>query len=436
MTFSELIEKKKHKIELSNAEIEWLISNYVKGVVTDYQFSAMAMAIYFNGMTNRETAALTTAYVNSGKTYDVSKVQGFKADKHSTGGVGDKTSLVFSPLVASYGIKVCKLSGRGLGQTGGTIDKLETFPGWQSELTNDEFIKVVNEVGMSLIAQSNDVVPADKKIYALRDVTGTVDSMPLIAASIMSKKLIIENDGLILDVKTGDGAFMKTVEQAEDLANRMIGIGREHGRKIAVLITDMNKPLGKAIGNAIEVKEAWDALHGKGPQDFNELVATAVGVTLLQAKIFDDLKTAKKDVYKKMQSGEAAHFFKEFVIAQHGDWSVMENYDQVFTNKHKIEIKTKTKGFVKYNQAEGLGLLSMHLGAGRQTKEESIDHAAGIYLNKGFGEAVEVGETIMTLYTNKEINPEWEQQAYETFTIVEKQPKEEVIIKIISDDVK
>lgn len=436
ITFSEIIEKKKHGQNLTSEEIKFLIEGYTNGMIPDYQMSAFMMAVYFKGMTDKETAALTRAYVESGTTYDVSDIKAFKADKHSTGGVGDKTSLAFSPLVASYGIDVCKLSGRGLGQTGGTIDKLESFPGWRSELSDAEFKKVINDVGMSLIAQSNNVVPADKKIYALRDVTGTVDSIPLIAASIMSKKLVIENDGLVLDVKTGNGAFMKTVADAEELANRMIGIGREYKRKIAVMITDMNKPLGKAIGNANEVKEAWDTLHGQGPADFNELVATAVGITLLQAGIFTDLKLAIQDVYKKMKSGEAAHFLKDFVIAQGGDWSVMENYDKVFTTKNIIEIKAEQDGYIVYNEADALGYLSMNLGAGRATKEESIDHAAGIYLNKMFGEAIKKGEIVMTLYTNKEINPEWTNLANETYQIVDQQPNEEVIIKIISDDIK
>lgn len=436
LTFANIIEKKKQNIELTEQEIRWVVDGYVKGIITDYQMSSFCMAIYFTDMTDKETTNLVKSYVESGDVYDVRKIDGFKVDKHSTGGVGDKTSLVFSPLVASYGIKVCKLSGRGLGKTGGTIDKLESFPGWTSELSNDEFVDNVNKVGMSIISQSKNVVPADKKIYALRDVTGTVDSMPLITASIMSKKLIIENDGLVLDVKVGNGAFMKTVDDALDLSKRMIEVGKQYNRKIAVMITDMNKPLGKAIGNAIEVKEAWDTLNGKGPEDFNELVVTAVAIALLQAKIFDNLDEAKADVYKKLQTGEVAHYLKDFIEAQHGDWSVLENYDEVFKCSNVIQIKAKKSGYIKFTDAENLGLLSMQLGAGRVTKEENIDHAAGIYLDKSFGQEVKENEVVMTLFTNKETNNEWIKLAESTFEILETQPVEDVIIRIISDDVK
>ncbi|AGJ91014.1 thymidine phosphorylase [Mycoplasma putrefaciens] len=436
LTFANIIEKKKHNVELTNQEVKWIIDNYVNSKITDYQMASFCMATYFTDMTANETTALVKSYIESGDVYDVSQVKGFKVDKHSTGGVGDKTSLVFGPLVASYGIKVCKLSGRGLGKTGGTIDKLESFPGWKSELTNQEFVDVINNVGMSIISQSKNVVPADKKIYALRDVSGTIDSMPLITASIMSKKLIIENNGLVLDVKVGNGAFMKDVQSALDLANRMIQVGKQYNRKIAVMITDMNKPLGKAIGNAIEVKEAWETLHGKGPEDFNELVVNAVAISLLQARIFTDLDQAKADVYKKLQSGETAHYLKDFVIAQNGDWSVLENYDQVFKCSNIIPIKAKKSGYVKYINAEDLGLLSLQLGAGRVTKEEVIDHASGIYLDKSYAQKVEKDQVVMTLYTNKPTNSDWIKLAESTFEIVDQQPSQEVIKKIISDDLK
>lgn len=263
---------------MTSEEIKWLIKSYVNNKVKDYQMSAFAMAIYFNGMTKAETLALTHAYVESVYVYDVSEVKGLKADKHSTGRVGDKTSLVYSPLVASYGVKVCKLSGRGPGVTGGTIDKLESCKGWTSELTKEQFINTVNKVGISITGQSNDIVPADKKLYALRDVKGTVDSIPLIAASIMSKKLVIKSDSLVLDVKVGASAFMKDTNIAEQLANQMIEIGHGYGRKVSILLTDMQKPLGRAIGNAIEVKEASDTLNNKGPEDLKEVVCTAAGL--------------------------------------------------------------------------------------------------------------------------------------------------------------
>ncbi|ADR24604.1 putative phage head-tail adaptor [Mycoplasma leachii PG50] len=435
-TFTDIIEKKKHNIELTQEEISWLINSYTKNEITDYQMASFCMATYFTDMTARETAFLTKAYIESGDRYDLSKISGFKADKHSTGGVGDKTSLVYAPLVASYGIKVCKLSGRGLGKTGGTVDKLESFPGWKSEVTNDEFVNVINKANMSLIAQSDNIVPADKKIYALRDVTGTIDSMPLIVASIMSKKLIVENDGLILDVKTGNGAFMATIEDAKDLANRMIEVGKQYNRKVAVVLTNMDKPLGRAIGNAIEVKEAWETLNGNGPKDFNELIATLVGITLLQAKIFTDLATAKQDVLKRLQSKQAAHYLKEFVTAQGGDWSVLENYDEVFKCKNKIEIKAVNSGFIRYKRAEEFGMILIELGAGRFKKTDTIDHAAGIYLDKQYGDYVNAGDVIMTLYTNKEVNLKWKEMVHETYELLEKEPVKEVIWEIISDDVK
>ncbi|QIN44013.1 thymidine phosphorylase [Mycoplasma capricolum subsp. capripneumoniae] len=435
-TFTDIIEKKKHNIELTQEEISWLINSYTKNEITDYQMASFCMATYFTDMTARETAFLTKAYIESGDRYDLSKISGFKADKHSTGGVGDKTSLVYAPLVASYGIKVCKLSGRGLGKTGGTVDKLESFPGWKSEVTNDEFVDVINKANMSLIAQSDNIVPADKKIYALRDVTGTIDSMPLIVASIMSKKLIVENDGLILDVKTGNGAFMTTIEDAKDLANRMIEVGKQYNRKVAVVLTNMNKPLGRAIGNAIEVKEAWETLNGNGPKDFNELISTLVGITLLQAKIFTDLATAKQDVLKRLQSKQAAPYLKEFVTAQGGDWSVLENYDEVFKCKNKIEIKAVNSGFIRYKRAEEFGMILIELGAGRFKKTDTIDRAAGIYLDKQYGDYVNTGDVIMTLYTNKEVNLKWKEMVHETYELLDKEPVKEVIWEIISDDVK
>lgn len=435
-TFTDIIEKKKHNIELTQEEISWLINSYTKNEITDYQMASFCMATYFTDMTARETAFLTKAYIESGDRYDLSKISGFKADKHSTGGVGDKTSLVYAPLVASYGIKVCKLSGRGLGKTGGTVDKLESFPGWKSEVTNDEFVDVINKANMSLIAQSDNIVPADKKIYALRDVTGTIDSMPLIVASIMSKKLIVENDGLILDVKTGNGAFMTTIEDAKDLANRMIEVGKQYNRKVAVVLTNMNKPLGRAIGNAIEVKEAWETLNGNGPKDFNELISTLVGITLLQAKIFTDLATAKQDVLKRLQSKQAAPYLKEFVTAQGGDWSVLENYDEVFKCKNKIEIKAVNSGFIRYKRAEEFGMILIELGAGRFKKTDTIDCAAGIYLDKQYGDYVNTGDVIMTLYTNREVNLKWKEMVHETYELLDKEPVKEVIWEIISDDVK
>jgi pyrimidine-nucleoside phosphorylase len=431
MNFAEIIEKKKHREELSTDEIKWLISNYITGDVPDYQMASFAMAVWFNQMTSQETSDLTQAMIDSGITYDLSQVSGRKADKHSTGGVGDKTSLIFSPLVASFGVKVAKLSGRGLGQTGGTIDKLESCPGWTGEISNEEFIHNLNTVGISIMAQSSAVVPADKKLYALRDVTGTVDSIPLISASIMSKKLVVPADSIILDVKMGSGAFMKDLDSAIELSNTMIEIGKHHHRNIGAMITNMDRPLGRAIGNAIEVKEAWDTLHGRGPDDLVELCTTAAAITLMQNGIFKTIEEGKTELVKKLNDGSTAHFLKDFIEAQHGDFSVIENYDQHFTTKHAIQIFAKQDGFLKFNSTDELGLLSMRLGAGRARKEDSIDFAAGIYLHKSSDEAVKNGDLVMTLFTNRDDVANFEKDAYALFDINAQQTNEPTILKVM-----
>jgi pyrimidine-nucleoside phosphorylase len=417
MNFAEIIEKKKHHIELTTEEIKWLISSYISGDVADYQMASFAMAVWFNKMSARETSDLTQAMIDSGITYDLSQVAGLKADKHSTGGVGDKTSLIFSPLVASFGVKVAKLSGRGLGQTGGTIDKLESCPGWTGEISNEEFINNLNQVGISIIA--------------LRDVTGTVDSIPLISASIMSKKLVVPADSIILDVKMGSGAFMKDLDSAIELSNTMIEIGKHHHRNIGAMITNMDRPLGRAIGNAIEVKEAWDTLHGRGPDDLVELCTTAAAITLMQNGIFKTIEEGKTELVKKLNDGSTAHFLKDFIEAQHGDFSVIENYDQHFTTKHAIQIFAKQDGFLKFNSTDELGLLSMRLGAGRARKEDSIDFAAGIYLHKSSDEAVKNGDLVMTLFTNRDDVANFEKDAYALFDINAQQTNEPTILKVM-----
>ncbi|MCL8213070.1 Pyrimidine-nucleoside phosphorylase [Mesoplasma sp. JKS002657] len=433
MRMIDIIEKKKENQVLSEAEINFFVEGYVHDQIPDYQVSALLMAIYLQGMNDEETTFLTSAYANSGDTYDLSDIQGFKVDKHSTGGIGDKITLIYSPLAASYGLKVCKLAGRGLGQTGGTIDKLESCPGWQCELSVPEFKEVINKVGMSVISQSENMVPGDKKIYALRDVTATVGSLPLIAASVMSKKLIMDADGLVLDVKVGDGAFMKDLDQAEALAKIMIKIGHHHQRKMAVMLSNMNKPLGKTIGNALEVREAWDTLHGKGPDDLNEVAATSVALSLVQAGLFEDIETAKSDVFQKMQSGEAAHYLKDFIQAQGGDFGVIENYDQNFKTTQAIEIKADKEGYLQFLSAGKLGTVSMKLGAGRETKTDAIDFAAGIVLNHQNGELVKKGEVVMTLYTNKDFNQEFVDDAKVTFELISTSSAEPAILKIIAD---
>ncbi|AXK51276.1 thymidine phosphorylase [Spiroplasma alleghenense] len=433
MNFAELITKKKKGLSLNQAEIEYLIKGFISNEIKDYQMSAIAMAIYFQGMDAKETSFLTGEMIKSGKTYDLKGVTGFKADKHSTGGVGDKTSLIYAPLVASFGIKVAKLSGRGLGQTGGTIDKLESCPGWTGEISEAKFEEIVNKVGMSIISQSQDIVPADKKMYALRDVTGTVDSIPLIASSIMSKKLAIAGNGIILDVKMGSGAFMNTVDEATKLAQAMVEIGKNHHRNIAAMITDMDKPLGREIGNANEVREAYETLQGNGPADLNELTEEAVGITLLQAGIFKTLAEAKEAVREKIKNKVAAPILKQFVEAQGGDFSVIENFEKSFKVKNTIEIKADKSGYIRYIDTNKLGYLAMQIGAGRATKEESIDFAAGITLNKVSGEKVLAGDVVMTLKTNKAVSGEFTNQGKLTFEIVDKAFVEPVIIKVISD---
>ncbi|QHX36832.1 thymidine phosphorylase [Spiroplasma sp. BIUS-1] len=433
MNFANIIEKKKNKQELTAQEIYWVVNSFVNNTLKDYQMSAFNMAVWFNGMTPTEIASFTQAMIDSGITYNLDDVEGIKADKHSTGGVGDKTSLIFSPLVAKFGVKVAKLSGRGLGQTGGTIDKLESCPGWSGEISEERFKEILNTVGISIMGQSEEVVPADKKLYALRDVTGTVDSIPLIASSIMSKKLVVPADSIILDVKMGSGAFMKDLESAIALSKAMITIGKEHKRNVSVMITNMDKPLGRAIGNAIEVKEAWDTLNGNGPDDLIELCITAAGLTLVQNNVFNDLKTAKEELLKVLNDKSAAHLLKDFVEAQGGDFNVILDYDKNFSTKHVIEIKAQQEGYVSFASADQLGYLSMHLGAGRATKEESIDFSAGIYLNKTTNEFVKKDEVIMTLYTNRDDIETYKQKANELIIISDKAHDEELILKLLTN---
>ncbi|WP_339033709.1 thymidine phosphorylase [Spiroplasma endosymbiont of Cantharis rufa] len=434
MNFVEIVNKKKNKIELTSQEIFWVVNSFVNNTLKDYQMAAFNMAIWFNGMSSSEIANFTQAMINSGITYNLDDVKGLKADKHSTGGVGDKTSLIFAPLVAKFGIKVAKLSGRGLGQTGGTIDKLESCPGWTGEISEEKFKEVLNTVGMSIMSQSSDIVPADKKLYALRDVTGTVDSIPLIASSIMSKKLVIPADSIILDVKMGSGAFMKDLDSAIELSKTMIKIGKEHKRNVSVMITNMDKPLGRAIGNAIEVKEAWDTLTGKGPQDLVELCVTAAGLTLVQNKVFKDLKTAKIELTKVLNDKSAAYLLRDFIEAQNGDFSVILDYEKNFPTKHVIEIKAKKEGYIQFSSADELGYLSMHLGAGRATKEEEIDFAAGIYLNKTTNEFVKVGDVIMTLYTNRDNIKDFKEKAENLILIKNKFQNENLILKLLTNE--
>ena len=400
MRMYDLIIKKKQGEELTTDEINFIIKGFTDGSIPDYQMSAMTMAICFRGMTERETVDLTLAMRDSGDVLDLSKIEGIKVDKHSTGGVGDKTSLALTPIIAALGVPVAKMSGRGLGHTGGTIDKLECFPGFTTGISEEVFIKNVNDIKIAIAGQTANLAPADKKLYALRDVTGTVDQMSLIAASIMSKKLAAGSDAIVLDVKTGNGAFMKRMEDSISLAEAMVSIGKMAGKKTAAIITDMDQPLGYAVGNSVEVIEAIETLKGNGPEDFKEVVF-ALGSQMLQ---FAEKATDDIDARKKMQSviddGSALDKFAEFVTAQGGDGSYV--YDTAKFPKAALteEVKTTKAGYVHRILAEDIGIACMTLGGGRETKESNIDLSVGIVLKKKNGDTVIEGDTLAVILGN------------------------------------
>ncbi len=397
----DLITKKRDGGELAKSEIDYLVQGYTDGSIPDYQMSAMAMAIFFRGMTPTERADLTMAMVASGETIDLSGISGVKVDKHSTGGVGDTTTLVLAPLVASVGVPVAKMSGRGLGHTGGTIDKLESIPGFHVEIGNAEFIELVNRNGLAVIGQSDNLTPADKKLYGLRDVTGTVNSIPLIASSIMSKKIASGADAIVLDVKTGDGAFMKELSEAKELAACMVDIGSRVGRKTVAVLSDMSQPLGNAIGNALEVKEAIDTLSGRGPGDLTELCLTLGSHMAVLSGAASSRKEARGMLEQAIESGMALEKFKAFLTAQGGDASVVDEPERLPAAKRLIEVPAKESGYVASIAAERMGLAAMLLGAGRATKESRIDLAVGIVLRKKIGDAVRAGESLATVYANE-----------------------------------
>ena len=419
MRMVDIIEKKRDGQELTTAEINFFIEGYTKGEIPDYQASALAMAIYFQDMNDRERADLTRAMVESGDTIDLSAIDGIKVDKHSTGGVGDTTTLVLAPLVASLGVPVAKMSGRGLGHTGGTIDKLESIAGFHVELTREQFIDLVNRDKVAVIGQSGNLTPADKKLYALRDVTGTVNSIPLIASSIMSKKIAAGADAIILDVKTGDGAFMKTQEDAEELAHAMVRIGNHVGRKTIAIISDMSQPLGFAIGNALEVKEAIETLQGKGPKDLTELVLTLGSQMVILAGKAKTSEEAKEMLLDAIHSGKALAKFKEFLANQGGDASIVDDLTKLPQAKYKIELPAKQSGYISRMVADEIGVASMILGAGRATKEDVIDLAVGLVLHKKVGDKVEEGESILTIYSNRENVEDVKQKLYDNIFIAD-----------------
>ena len=400
MRMYDIIMKKRNGGELSDEEIRFFIEGYTKGEIPDYQVSSLMMAIYFQKMTASETLTLTLAMADSGDKLDLSAIKGIKVDKHSTGGVGDKTSLALTPIVVSLGVPVAKMSGRGLGHTGGTIDKLESFPGFSTAISNDTFIKNVNEIGIAIMGQTADLAPADKKLYALRDVTATVDNMSLIASSIMSKKLAAGADSIVLDVKTGSGAFMKTEEDSFALAREMVEIGRNAGRKMSAVISDMDQPLGNAVGNAIEVIEAIDTLKGQGPADFTELVYTLGAQMLINGGRADDAETARSMIEEAVQSGKALDKLAEFVKAQGGNSEYVYNTDLFKLGELVTEIKSPSNGYVKHIDCDEIGICSLMLGGGRETKESEIDLSVGILLKKKVGDYVSEGDTLAVIYAN------------------------------------
>ncbi len=430
MRMYDLIIKKRNGTELSKEEIDFMIHGYTLGSIPDYQMSAMMMAIYFKGMNEAETLALTISMEKSGDTLDLSGIKGIKVDKHSTGGVGDKTSLALTPMVAACGIPVAKMSGRGLGHTGGTIDKLESFPGFSTTLTANQFIENVNKIGIAIMGQTADLAPADKKLYALRDVTGTVDNMSLIASSIMSKKLAAGADAIVLDVKTGSGAFMKSEEDAFALAREMVKIGKGAGRKCVAIVSDMDQPLGFCIGNALEVKEAIETLKGNGPEDFLELCLTLGAQMLLLGGITRDEADARQRLMRTIEDGSALKKLSEFVTIQGGDMRAITETERLPKASIIKEIKGNIKGYVSHIDCEEIGLSSLLLGGGRETKESSIDLSVGIILNKKVGDYVEENDVLAQIHANdKDKLKAAEERLRKAYQITEEKPIERIFIK-------
>ncbi|HDE6501110.1 TPA: pyrimidine-nucleoside phosphorylase [Staphylococcus aureus] len=433
MRMIDIIEKKRDGHTLTTEEINFFIDGYVKGDIPDYQASSLAMAIYFQDMNDDERAALTMAMVNSGDMIDLSDIKGVKVDKHSTGGVGDTTTLVLAPLVAAVDVPVAKMSGRGLGHTGGTIDKLEAIDGFHVEIDEATFVKLVNENKVAVVGQSGNLTPADKKLYALRDVTGTVNSIPLIASSIMSKKIAAGADAIVLDVKTGSGAFMKTLEDAEALAHAMVRIGNNVGRNTMAIISDMNQPLGRAIGNALELQEAIDTLKGQGPKDLTELVLTLGSQMVVLANKAETLEEARALLIEAINSGAALEKFKTFIKNQGGDETVIDHPERLPQAQYQIEYKAKKSCYVTELVSNDIGVASMMLGAGRLTKEDDIDLAVGIVLNKKIGDKVEEGESLLTIHSNRQDVDDVVKKLDSSITIADHVVSPTLIHKIITE---
>ncbi|EMX5414338.1 pyrimidine-nucleoside phosphorylase [Listeria innocua] len=433
MRMVDIISKKRDGKALSTEEIQFFIDGYTNGEIPDYQASALAMAIFFQDMNDQERADLTMAMVGSGDTIDLSAIEGIKVDKHSTGGVGDTTTLVLAPLVAAVGVPVAKMSGRGLGHTGGTIDKLESIEGFHIELDKKDFINLVNRDKVAVIGQSGNLTPADKKMYALRDVTGTVNSIPLIASSIMSKKIAAGADAIVLDVKTGAGAFMKTDEDAENLAHAMVRIGNNVGRNTMAVISDMSQPLGEAIGNALEVKEAIDTLKGQGPEDLTELVLVLGSQMVVLAKQAETLDEARAKLIEVIENGAALEKFKTFLSNQGGDASIVDHPEKLPQAKYQIEVPAKTSGFVSQIVADEIGIAAMILGAGRATKEDEINLAVGLMLRKKVGDQVKEGDSLVTIFADQEDVENVKAKIYENIKIFDQATAPTLIHKIITE---
>ena len=432
MRFVDIIEKKRDGYALTQEEISFWIRGYVDGRIPDYQVSALCMAIYYQGMNDDEIAWLCDEMMHSGEMIDLSDIAGIKADKHSTGGVGDKTSLSLAPMVAACGLKVAKMSGRGLGHTGGTLDKVESIEGFQVALDEEQFKKQVNEIGLAIIGQTKQLVPADKKLYSLRDVTATVDSIPLIASSIMSKKLASGSDTILLDVKFGDGAFMKTPEDDEKLARTMISIGKKLNKDTRAMISSMDQPLGNAIGNALEVEEAIATLKNEGPEDFKELCMNAGAIMLMQGKLAKSEQKAREMLQKNIDNGAALNKLVEMVKAQGGNPEQILHPELLPKAKMQIEIQARKEGYVKRLKALELGTLAMQIGAGRAVKEDTINHAVGIVLHKKDGDYVKAGDSLATIHTDSELNEDWIKNFYDCFEMsVDKVEKAPLIYKVI-----
>lgn len=420
MRMVDLIEKKREGDALTQDEIKWMIEGYTKDKIPDYQMSAFTMAVYFQGMTDEESTYLTEAMVQSGEQISLKAIHGVKVDKHSTGGVGDTTTLVLAPLVAACGVPIAKMSGRGLGHTGGTIDKLESVPGFHVEISNQTFIDLVNQNQVAVIGQSGDLTPADKKLYGLRDVTATVESIPLIASSIMSKKIAAGADAIVLDVKIGAGAFMKNLEDARHLAKLMVAIGNGVGRKTVAILSDMSQPLGRAVGNALEVKEAIDTLKGNGPADLQELCMTLGSQMLILGERAKDTEEARAMLQDAVVSGKAIEKFRSFLRAQGGDTSVIDDTKKLPQAKYIYELKAEQSGYITEIVADAIGIAAMKLGAGRETKQSVIDLSVGLVLHKKVGDSVRVGEPLITVYSQREKNEEIDQMILQHIGISER----------------